>query len=146
MNLIFRNARLVCPEGGEREGDLFVANHEIAAEAPGGAQVIDCGGKLLAPALIDLGAFAMDKAACRAGGIARIGLMPDQSPVLDGPGIVQRRPVETARAPASALIANSARSVPSSPRVAAAIGWTHSSGLPMSAARWTMPGPSSTGD
>ncbi|HSX54946.1 MAG TPA: dihydroorotase [Sphingomonas sp.] len=90
MNLVFRNARLVCPEGGEREGDLFVANHEIAAEAPGGAQVIDCGGKLLAPALIDLGAFAMDKAACRAGGIARIGLMPDQSPVLDGPGIVQR--------------------------------------------------------
>jgi len=32
----------------------------------------------------------MDKAACRAGGIVRIGLMPDQSPVLDDPGIVQR--------------------------------------------------------
>lgn len=90
MNLIFKNARLICPEGGERDGELYVANHEIAAEAPEGAQVIDCGGKLLAPALIDLGAFAMDKAACRAGGIARIGLMPDQSPVLDGPGIVQR--------------------------------------------------------
>jgi dihydroorotase len=90
MNLIFKNARLVCPERGEREGDLFVANHEIAAEAPEGAQAIECRGKLLAPALIDLGAFAMDKAACRAGGIARIGLMPDQSPVLDGPGIVQR--------------------------------------------------------
>lgn len=90
MKLIFRNARLICPEGGEREGELFVANHAIAAEASEGAQVIDCGGKLLAPALIDLGAFAMDKTACRAGGIARIGLMPDQSPVLDGPGIVQR--------------------------------------------------------
>ncbi|WP_343519143.1 dihydroorotase [Sphingomonas sp.] len=90
MNLIFRNARLVCPEGGEREGELYVANHEIAAQAPDGARVIDCGGRLLAPALTDLGVFAMDKAACRAGGIARIGLMPDQSPVLDGPGIVQR--------------------------------------------------------
>lgn len=90
MNLIFQNARLVCPEGGEYAGELYVANHEIAAKAPEGAQVVDCGGKLLAPALIDLGAFAMDKAACRAGGIARIGLMPDQSPVLDGPGIVQR--------------------------------------------------------
>lgn len=90
MNLIFRNARLVCPEGGERDGELYVANHEIAAEAPDGAQEIDCRGKLLAPALTDLGVFAMDKAACRAGGIARIGLMPDQSPVLDGPGIVQR--------------------------------------------------------
>lgn len=90
MNLIFQNARLICPERGERDGELHVANHEIAAEAFAGAQVVDCGGKLLAPALIDLGAFAMDKAACRAGGIARIGLMPDQSPVLDDPGIVQR--------------------------------------------------------
>lgn len=90
MNLIFRNARLVCPEGGERDGELYVADHHIVAEAPEGAQAIDCGGKLLAPALTDLGVFAMDKAACRAGGIARVGLMPDQSPVLDGPGIVQR--------------------------------------------------------
>lgn len=90
MKLIFRNARLVCPQGGEREGELYVADHELVSEATDGAQIIDCRGKLLAPALIDLGAFAMDKAACRAGGIARIGLMPDQSPVLDGPGIVQR--------------------------------------------------------
>ena len=30
--------------------------------------------------------------------------------------------------------------------VAAAIGWIHRSGLPISAARWTMPGSSSTGD
>jgi dihydroorotase len=90
MKLTFRNARLVCPEGGERSGDLHVADHEIVADAPDGAQLIDCGGRILAPALIDLGVFAMDKAACRAGGIARIGLMPDQSPVLDGPGLVQR--------------------------------------------------------
>jgi dihydroorotase len=90
MKLIFRNARLVCPEGGERDGELYVADHHIAAQAPDEAEIIDCGGKLLAPALTDLGVFAMDKAACRAGGIARIGLMPDQSPVLDGPGIVQR--------------------------------------------------------
>ena len=90
MNLIFKNARLVCPQGGERYGDLYVANYEIVTDVPEDTQAIDCGGKLLAPALIDLGAFAMDKAACRAGGIARIGLMPDQSPVLDGPGIVQR--------------------------------------------------------
>jgi dihydroorotase len=90
MNLIFQNARLICPEDGEYAGELYVANHEIVAKAPAGAQVVDCGGRLLAPALTDLGVFAMDKAACRAGGIARIGLMPDQSPVLDGPGIVQR--------------------------------------------------------
>lgn len=90
MKLSFTNARLVCPEGGERTGDLHVVDGQIVAAAPDGAQVIDCGGRILAPALIDIGVFAMDKAACRAGGIARIGLMPDQSPVLDGPGLVQR--------------------------------------------------------
>lgn len=90
VNAIFRNARLLCPEGGERSGDLFVADGRIVEAAADGAETIDCGGRLLAPALVDLGVFAMDKAACRAGGIARIGLMPDQSPVLDGPGIVQR--------------------------------------------------------
>jgi dihydroorotase len=45
---------------------------------------------MLAPAIVDLGVFAVDRAACHAGGIVRIGLMPDQSPVLDDPGIVQR--------------------------------------------------------
>ncbi|MFL9841778.1 dihydroorotase [Sphingomonas sp. ST-64] len=90
VTAIFRNARLLCPEDGERSGDLFVANGRIIDSAADDATVIDCGGKLLAPAIVDLGVFAMDKAACRAGGIARIGLMPDQSPVLDGPGIVQR--------------------------------------------------------
>ena len=25
MNLIFRNARLVCPEGGERDGELYLS-------------------------------------------------------------------------------------------------------------------------
>lgn len=90
MKLTFTNARLVCPETGERDGELHVADGLIVADAPEGAERVDCTGRILAPALIDLGVFAMDKAACRAGGIARIGLMPDQSPVLDGPGLVQR--------------------------------------------------------
>lgn len=54
------------------------------------AEVVDLGGLILAPAIVDLGVFAVDVAACHAGGIVRIGLMPDQSPVLDDPGIVQR--------------------------------------------------------
>ncbi len=90
MTLVFTNARLVCPESGERGGELYVAGGRIVGEAPRGAQTIDCGGRILAPAITDLGVFAMDKAACRAGGIARIALMPDQSPVLDDPGIVHR--------------------------------------------------------
>lgn len=90
MNWTFTNARLICPDAGESTGDLYVIDGRISTKAGENAQHVDCRGRILAPALIDLGVFAMDKAACHAGGIARIGLMPDQSPVLDGPGLVQR--------------------------------------------------------
>ncbi|MBX9859067.1 MAG: amidohydrolase family protein [Sphingomonas sp.] len=91
--LAFVNARLVTPEG-ERPGALLVEGDRIAAlgtiEVPSTAEVVDLHGLILAPAIVDLGVFAVDVAACHAGGIVRIGLMPDQSPVLDDPGIVQR--------------------------------------------------------
>jgi len=86
-------ARLVLPDE-ERIGDLLVIGETIAAigtfDIPADAERIPLGGAVLAPALVDLGVFAVDAAACHAGGIVRIGLMPDQSPVLDDPGIVQR--------------------------------------------------------
>lgn len=80
----FVNAEVV---GGGRE--LCVRDGSIVAQADDGA-VADCGGKLLAPAIVDLGVFAIDRAAFRAGGIARVALMPDQAPPLDHPGLVQR--------------------------------------------------------
>ncbi len=89
MRLRFANARLVCPEGGVRESDLHVADGMIVDRLDT-AEVIDCRGKTLAPGIVDLGVMAIDRAAFRAGGITRVGLMPDQSPVLDGPGLVQR--------------------------------------------------------
>jgi len=85
----FTNARVVCPVTGVREGDLHVADGVIVDQLDV-AEVIDCGGRTLAPGIVDLGVFAIDRAAFRAGGITRVGLMPDQSPVLDGPGLVQR--------------------------------------------------------
>ena len=91
--LAFTNARLVLA-GEVVTGGLLVRGGVIAAigavDVPADAETHDLGGKLLAPAIIDLGVFAVDLAACHAGGIVRIGLMPDQSPVLDDPGIVQR--------------------------------------------------------
>jgi dihydroorotase len=90
MTLSFVNARIVCPSQGVREGSLHVSGDRIVEEAPGDATVVDCRGKTLAPGIVDLGAFAMSKEAARAGGIVRVGLMPDQSPVLDDPGIVRR--------------------------------------------------------
>lgn len=94
MKTAFLNARLVCPSGGVSTGGLLVEGDAIAAvgdfEVPADATRIDLAGKTLAPALIDLGVFVVDRAACRVGGIARVGLMPDQSPVLDDPGIIRR--------------------------------------------------------
>lgn len=86
--LRFVNARLI-DGAGAREGELFVRDGCIA-EPGEAAETIDCRGKALAPAIVDLGVFAIDRAAFRAGGIVRVGLMPDQSPVLDDPGVVQR--------------------------------------------------------
>lgn len=95
MKTVFLSARLVCPaKGATTTGNLLVDGETIAAtgdfEIPSDAERVDLRGKTLAPALVDLGVFAVDRKACRAGGIARVGLMPDQSPVLDDPGIVRR--------------------------------------------------------
>ncbi|HWK36743.1 dihydroorotase [Sphingomonas sp.] len=87
----FTNAKIVCPAGGIRTGTLVIDGDAIAAgEDTTGATIIDCAGRTLAPGIVDLGAFAVDKAACRDGGVVRVGLMPDQSPVLDDPGIIRR--------------------------------------------------------
>ena len=91
MTLAIGNARLVTPDGVQA-GGVLVENGVIAAvgdiNLP--ADAIDARGRHLAPAIVDLGVFAVDRAACRAGGIVRVAPMPDQSPVLDEPGAVQR--------------------------------------------------------
>jgi len=87
--LTFANARIVRADRVE-SGDLHVRDGVIVDRAAPDATVVDCGGRLLAPGIVDLGVFAIDRAAFRAGGIVRVALMPDQSPVLDDPGIVQR--------------------------------------------------------
>ena len=69
------------------EGDR-IAGHDLPI--PDGATIIDAKGAHVAPGIVDLGVFSVDKRACIAGGITRIALMPDQTPVLDEPGIVQR--------------------------------------------------------
>ena len=70
------------------DGDVIAATGTF--EIPADAEIIDAKNLHVAPGLIDLGVFAVDRAACAAGGITRIALMPDQSPSLDDPGLVQR--------------------------------------------------------
>ena len=73
--------------GGGRE--LCVRDGVIAPSADDG-EVVDCRGRLLAPALFDVGVAAVDRPAFRTGGVVRVAPLPDQNPVLDEPGAVQR--------------------------------------------------------
>jgi len=88
------NAMIVVPEGERVSGTLLIDGETIAAigdvAIPEGAERIDARGALVAPGIVDLGVFAIDPPACRAGGITRAALMPDQSLALDDPGLIQR--------------------------------------------------------
>ncbi|PZO89194.1 MAG: dihydroorotase [Sphingomonas sanxanigenens] len=75
------------PGGVLIEGDRIVAVGDFAR--PADADILDAAGAIIAPGLVDLGVFAVDRAAFRAGGITRAALMPDQSPALDHPALIQ---------------------------------------------------------
>ncbi len=91
--LAITNGLLVLPEGQPRrgaircEGGRIVELGEIAPQP--GDTTIDAKGALIAPGLVDLGVFAIDKPAFHFGGITRAALMPDQSPPLDRPSAVR---------------------------------------------------------
>ena len=88
--LTITGGRLVTPDG-VREGALRLVDGRIEAigsEAQDGDEIVDASGRLVAPGLVDLGVFAIDKPAFHFGGITRAALMPDQSPPLDLPSRV----------------------------------------------------------
>ncbi|MEP6786375.1 MAG: amidohydrolase family protein [Sphingomonadales bacterium] len=74
---------------GERVGDLVIDGDRIGTDASG-QETIDARGKIILPGIVDLGVFVVERGASAAGGITRVALMPDQSPPLDDPGLVQR--------------------------------------------------------
>lgn len=85
--LTISGGRIVTPDG-VREGSLRLVEGRIDAiggEPHDGDEVVDARGRLVAPGLVDLGVFAIDKPAFHFGGITRAALMPDQSPPLDLP-------------------------------------------------------------
>jgi dihydroorotase len=95
------NARLIDPESlTDAEGSLLIENGQIAAlngPALKGATVIDCGGKCLAPGIVDLGvkigepgerhkeSFRSAGLAAAAGGVTTIIARPDTHPAIDTP-------------------------------------------------------------
>lgn len=93
VSLALVNARVIDPASGrDAPGHVTLVDRIIAGidgPIPADAEVIDCSGRIVAPALIDAGVFAADAPACLAGGIARVVLMPDRTPPLDDPALIE---------------------------------------------------------
>jgi dihydroorotase len=113
------NARLIDPEtehdqpGGLtiRKGKIADLGAHLLKDAPDGYEVIDCGGHVLCPGLIDMLVFtgepgfehretlATASRAAAAGGVTTIICMPDTNPVIDDVALVdfiERRARDTA--------------------------------------------------
>jgi dihydroorotase len=96
--LAIRNGRIVDPVAGTIvEGGVLVRDgliEEVGDIEHGTFRksdvVADARGALIAPGLVDVGAFAIDPAAATAGGITTSLLMPDQSPPLDEPALIRQ--------------------------------------------------------
>lgn len=107
--LLFANARLVDPASEtDQRGGLFVEGgvirdsgpHLTAEAVPEGTAIIDCGGLVLAPGLVDIRCFvgepgyehretiASATAAAAAGGVTTLVCQPATDPVIDDPAIV----------------------------------------------------------
>lgn len=112
--LHFHNARLIDPEAGtDAPGSLTLRGGVILArdeKAPKGAQMVDCGGRCLAPGIVDWGvkigepgerhreSFGSAGQAAAAGGVTTIIARPDTSPAIDTPEtleFVTRRAAES---------------------------------------------------
>jgi len=101
MILHFQNARLIDPEAlTDEPGSLTVQDGLIVAvddDAPEGATVLDCGGRCLAPGIVDWGvkigepgerhreSMRSAALAAAAGGVTTIVARPDTKPAIDAP-------------------------------------------------------------
>ncbi|PKQ04820.1 MAG: dihydroorotase [Alphaproteobacteria bacterium HGW-Alphaproteobacteria-11] len=116
----FTNARLLDPASGyDEKGALLVEDGLIADLGPqlfndglpDGAEIVDCGGHVLAPGLIDCRVFtgepgaeyretlALASQAAAAGGVTTMIVMPNTNPVIDDVALVdyiERRARDTA--------------------------------------------------
>ncbi len=107
--LVLTNARLVDPEGDRIvAGGLVIEEGRIAEVFEGARAGTDCGGRVLAPGIIDIGvkvgepgerhkeSFRTAGAAAAAGGVTTIVTRPDTKPAVDSPEaleFLQRRAV-----------------------------------------------------
>ena len=107
MNIQIKDGRLIDPKNGiDAKQDLFIAAGKVIAvgNAPSGFvtdKIIDAGGLVVAPGLIDLAArlrepgyeyratLESEMDAAVAGGVTSLACPPDTDPSLDEPGLVE---------------------------------------------------------
>ncbi len=105
--IAYTNARLIDPASGlDTTGTLVTEDGLIVElgpdiEVPGGAEIVDCGGRILCPGLIDMRVFvgepgaehketlASASEAAAAGGVTCIIVQPNTDPVLDDVALVE---------------------------------------------------------
>ena len=98
---VFRGARVVDPAVGRDEAaDVAVVDGQVAADAGGGATVLNCDGLVLAPGLVDLHTHLRQpgredketvETGCRAaalGGFTAVSPMANTDPVADHAGVI----------------------------------------------------------
>ena len=101
----FVNARLIDPEAGtDSAGSLLLEGERILGRdlpAPPDAEVIDCGGRCLAPGIVDVGvqlgepgarhkeSFRSAGLAAAAGGVTTLVTRPDTDPAIDSPEVLE---------------------------------------------------------
>ena len=120
MTLFLHDARLIDPEVlTETRGNVVIDNGIIAAigqmQAPADAEVIECGGKCLAPGIVDWGvkigepgerhkeSFRSIAQAAAAGGVTTVIARPDTAPAIDTPETLEFVTRRAAQAPVRIL-------------------------------------------
>ena len=111
MAILFRDAQLIDPVAGEvRRGDLRAVEGRIAAAGPA-EHVVDCGGRHLAPGLVDWGvkvgepgerhkeSFRTAGRAAARGGVTTMVCRPDTLPPIDSPETLAQARAHAAEAP-----------------------------------------------
>lgn len=104
MTQFFTNLRLLDPQAGTLEPAAVLVRNGVIAEvladgatAPEGAELVDCGGHILAPGIVDIGVKVCEPGerhkesyrsaglAAAAGGVTTMVTRPDTDPAIDSP-------------------------------------------------------------
>ncbi len=106
MTTLFTNARLIDPEAQTDQGGWLLVSGGVISQAGTGAQphadaIVDCGGKCLAPGIVDIGvkicepgerhkeSFRTAGLAAAAGGVTTMVTRPDTLPAIDTPEVLE---------------------------------------------------------